>query len=326
MNNATKIVEYLSGNQATASEMAEYLSISRQALHRILNKLMVDGVIIKIGSPPKVFYSLPTHANSQVIESANYKINDETKALIEDNFLYITAFGQKKLGLDGFIVWCTERKLDISKMAQQYLDTMRKYDSHRNSSLIDGMPKMSTTFNEVALDEIFYLDFYSIEIFGKTKLGQLLLFAKQSQDRALMDQLIVAIRPTVVKVIEMYSIDGVGFIPPTVKRERQLMKQVEKTLDLHSRVVSLVKVKTPVVIPQKTLNKLEDRIINARETIVVDDIGIYNNILLIDDAVGSGATLNEVAKKIRKKGICRGKIIGLAITGSAKGFDIISEV
>ena len=87
-----------------------------------------------------------------------------------------------------------------------------------------------------------------------------------------------------------------------------------------------MKVKTPVIVPQKTLNKLEDRIINARETIVVDDTSKYTNILLIDDAVGSGATLNEVAKKIRQKGICSGKIIGLAITGSVKGFDVISEV
>lgn len=53
---------------------------------------------------------------------------------------------------------------------------------------------------------------------------------------------------------------------------------------------------------------------------------MYNNILLIDDAVGSGATMNEIAGKIRYKKICRGRLIGLAITGSFKGFDAISEV
>lgn len=326
MNNVDKIIDYLSRNQASVNEIAEYLSISRQALHRILNKLMADGTIVKIGSPPKVYYSLPTSSNLQVRDTTHYDVSNEIEKLIEDNFLYITSFGRKESGLNGFIIWCTERKQDISKMAKLYNDTMRKYESYRESGLINGMVKMRSTFNDVALDEIFYLDFYSIEIFGKTKLGQLLLFAKQSQDKVLMDQLISSIRPDVVKVIEMYSIDGIGFIPPTVKRERQLMKQVEKTLDLPNRTVSLVKVKTPVIIPQKTLNKLEDRVINARETIVVDDLGVYDNILLIDDAVGSGATLNEVAKKIRQKGICKGKIIGLAITGSVKGFDVISEV
>jgi predicted amidophosphoribosyltransferase len=79
-------------------------------------------------------------------------------------------------------------------------------------------------------------------------------------------------------------------------------------------------------VPQKTLNKIEDRIINARETIVVEGNDSYNNILLIDDAVGSGSTLNEIAKKIRQRGQCGGKIIGLTITGSFKGFEVISEV
>lgn len=58
----------------------------------------------------------------------------------------------------------------------------------------------------------------------------------------------------------------------------------------------------------------------------MNDRGGYNNILLIDDAIGSGATLNETAAQIKNKGICKGKIIGLAITGSFKGFDVISEV
>ena len=327
MDNKNKIIDYLSKNQVTASDLADHLSISRQALHRILNKLIASGTVSKIGSPPKVYYSLLIHDDSDdSTKDIQYTVIDSTKELIENNFLYITSLGQKKSGMDGFITWCNERKQNISKMAQLYCSTVKKYERYTDSGLISGMTKIKSTFDDVALDEVYYIDFYSIEIFGKTKLGQLLLFAKQSQDQVLMNQLIEGIRPRVEQVIRMHSIDGVGFIPPTVKRERQLMKQVEKTLGLQSRKLSLVKVKTPVIIPQKTLNKLTDRITNARETIVVDDSSIYNNILLIDDAVGSGATLNEVAKKIRKKGICKDKIIGLAITGSVKGFDVISEV
>lgn len=188
------------------------------------------------------------------------------------------------------------------------------------------MAKLQSTFDEVALDEVFYVDFYSVEVFGKTKLGQLLLFAKQSQDIKLMNQLIDDIKPNIDSLIKRYSIDGVAFIPPTVKREHQLMRQLEKRLALNVRTVSLTKVRTPVVVPQKALTKLKDRVTNARETIIIDESRKYSNILLIDDAVGSGATLNEVAKKIRQKDICKGKIIGLAITGSVKGFDVISEV
>jgi predicted amidophosphoribosyltransferase len=77
---------------------------------------------------------------------------------------------------------------------------------------------------------------------------------------------------------------------------------------------------------QKTLSKLEDRIENAQRSIIITEKKSYHNILLIDDAVGSGATLNETAKKIRDQKLCTGNIIGLSLTGSFKGFDVISEV
>lgn len=43
------------------------------------------------------------------------------------------------------------------------------------------------------------------------------------------------------------------------------------------------------------------------------------------DAIGSGATLNEIACQIKSKNIAK-KVVGLSITGSFQGFDIISEV
>ena len=51
----------------------------------------------------------------------------------------------------------------------------------------------------------------------------------------------------------------------------------------------------------------------------------HNKILLIDDAVGSGATINQIAKKIKNKNAAV-SIIGLAIVGSFKGFDVITDV
>lgn len=123
-----------------------------------------------------------------------------------------------------------------------------------------------------------------------------------------------------------YKIDGILFIPPTVKREIQFMKELEKQLHLPVGTLSVTKIKTDIIVPQKTLSKLEDRIENAKHTIVVADIKHYKNILLIDDAVGSGATLNETARQIKNKNLLTGNVIGLAITGSFKGFDVISEV
>ena len=154
----------------------------------------------------------------------------------------------------------------------------------------------------------------------------MLLYAKQSQNKNLIKELILDIEPRVQQLIKKYDIDAIGFIPPTVKREIQFMKELENNLLLHVPKIKIVKVKTEVTVPQKTLSKLDDRIENASRTIIVDGDLKYKNVLLIDDAVGSGATLNETAAQIKNKGICSGNIIGLAITGSVKGFDVISEV
>lgn len=71
-----------------------------------------------------------------------------------------------------------ERSQNVETMAELYQETRKKYDNYRIDGLISGMSKFRSTFDDVALDGVFYLDFYSLEIFGKTKLGQLLLFAK----------------------------------------------------------------------------------------------------------------------------------------------------
>lgn len=94
------------------------------------------------------------------------------------------------------------------------------------------MHKIKGTFPDTAVDKLFYLDFYSIERFGKTKLGQLLLYAKQSQNRGLIKELVDQIRPQIEKLIKKYKIEAVSFIPPTVKREVQLMKELERQLHL----------------------------------------------------------------------------------------------
>ena len=75
----------------------------------------------------------------------------------------------------------------------------------------------------------------------------------------------------------------------------------------------------------KALSKIFERVTNARKTFYVPEQVSYERILIIDDAIGSGATINEIAIKIRDKGIAK-KIIGLAITGSYKGFEVISEL
>jgi len=318
-----KILEYIKNKgQATGSELSEIIDISGRAIRKQLSKLLESGEITKIGKPPKVYYLINKVKREEIHEA----VDNEVKKKIDERFLIITPAGERKEGWEGFYYWCKKNNFPAVKTADEYIRTMKKYDVFKKNGVIDGMAKLRNTFNRVYPDKVLYLDFYSIERFGKTRLGQLLLYAKQSQNKTLMKEIIKQIKPIVNKVIKKYKIDGIGFIPPTVKRETQLMRVLEKGLKENSRKVSIVKIKTTVAVPQKTLNKLEDRIENAKKTLIVEENSIFNNILLIDDAVGSGATLNETARKIKEKKICKGKIIGLAITGSFKGFDVISEV
>lgn len=322
---AAKIIEYIrANNQASAKELIHYLGISPQAVFKQLARLLGKNQVTKIGKPPKVFYHVQEQEDQK--NKSNVALNQTTEKTIDEHFLTITPSGERKEGLEGFAYWCDKTGQPFKKTAEEYVKTLKKYEAFQKKGLIDGMKKLKSTFDHVALDHLYYLDFYSIERFGKTKLGMMLLYAKQSQNKTLINELINDIEPKIKSLVKKLKIDAIGFIPPTVKREVQFMKELEKHLDLNLKKIKLVKIKTEVAVPQKTLNKLGDRIENAQKTIVVDDKGTYQNILLVDDAVGSGATLNMTAQQIKNKGICNGKIIGLAITGSFKGFDVISEV
>jgi len=52
---------------------------------------------------------------------------------------------------------------------------------------------------------------------------------------------------------------------------------------------------------------------------------MIRKILLIDDAIGSGSTMHETAAKLKQLRP-DAEIIGLALVGSFKGFDVIREV
>jgi DNA-binding transcriptional ArsR family regulator len=308
----------------TAKQIIDTFGLSRQATQKHLSELLKSGMIEKIGSTPKVFYSVKITKK----DINDVEINPDTKKIIDANYMIITPVGEMKEGFDGFSYWCERNNLPIVKTADEYVATLAKYNLYKKDGVIDGTEKIKTSFDDqIGLDKVFYLDFYAIERFGKTKLGQILLYAKQSQDKKLMKRISDDTREAILNVIKQYQIDAVGFIPPTVKRETQLIKELKNSLALPVREINIVKVKTEVIVPQKTLNKIEDRTENARRSIFVSDgNNKYKNVLLIDDAVGSGATLNETALQIKRSGACEGKIIGLAITGSFKGFDVISEV
>lgn len=69
-------------------------------------------------------------------------------------------------------------------------------------------------FQHIHLEDIFYLDFYTIERFGKTLLGKRIHFGKQSQNRRLLEAIVQRTKSLVLNLIKTLQIDAVGYIPP----------------------------------------------------------------------------------------------------------------
>ena len=76
-----------------------------------------------------------------------------------------------------------------------------------------------------------------------------------------------------------------------------------------------------IIIPVfNAFEHLEACLESVRRTVPAD-----TRILLIDDACGSGATLNIAAKKIKQK-FPQTKIYALTFVGSMNGFDVIAQI
>jgi len=320
------ILDFIRNNSgATVKSIRTSFSISEPTIFKHLNELLKSKLIKKIGKAPKVIYII-----NEINYENEYKIESKENAeIIENEFLYIDVIGNISYGQKGFFAWCNNHKeVNYEKTANEYIEIIKKYAKYKNDNIIDATFKLNETFEKVFMDKLFYCDFYAIERFGKTKLAQLSFQAKQSQDNNLMNEIIKIIEKPIYDCIKNLSIDAIGFIPPTVKRNFQFQHALKNMLKISLPNIKIDKIILDTPIQQKTLKRQEDRILNAKSTIFLTEtkeLDNYSNILLIDDFVGSGATLNETSKKIHliNENI---KIYCLALTGSIKGFEVISQI
>lgn len=289
-------------------------------------KFFVDsGDIVKQGMPPKkIIYRLISQNNK-------FLLSDEQIKVINKYYAYVAPDGQFLKGVPGFLYWAENKsgRHDFKSLAQEYLDTRRKfYDDKDKVFVIDATGKIRQVFgNNLGLTKLFHRDFDALPVFGKTYLGQMIRIAKAGRtNTAVMNFIVDNIRDSVKYIIDKYHIDAIGFIPPTVMRKTQLMSFISKKIRVGLPVIPINKYNGLAPVQQKSLKKIEDRILNADKTIVVSGSAQYNNVLLIDDVTGSGATLNETAKKLLSQNVAK-KVYGFTVTGSAKAndFEVISE-
>lgn len=321
-----KILELLKvKGDLSVKEMSNNLEVSKQAIHVVLSQLLDLEEIEKFGRTPKTIYRLKKKV--KISTEALVLIDPNQAEYLKDNFLLINEIGEMLTGIDGFRLWCQQRNLPLDKTIGEFEKTNKKYLNYFIDGFIDGIEKLNNTkgYEKIHLDNIIYLDFYAIERFGKTVLGTLLHYAKQGQNKYLMKILVSRIKSSIQVLIEKNKYDAVAFVPPTIRREVQIMKYLEAHLEINLPKVNIQKISGIIPVPQKSLNKLQERINNAENTFAVSETVKYKHLLLIDDAIGSGSTLNQIAGKIKIKDIAS-KITGLAVVGSFKGFDVVTDV
>ena len=313
--------------------------ISAVAIHKHIRRLLAENLIERRGVPPRVVYvakvipaniSGSAHITFQAQGTLTNKqfFNPETLRLLEKHFCYFSPSGKEVSGVEAFLEFLrvTNQDQKPAERAEEYVNILTEAETFRGSNgLIDGSTKIRNTFNECFIEQVFYSEFYSLPKYGKTRLGQYLLHGKTGQNRRLIERICVLTKSDILEVISTNKIDAIVFTPHSIPRKLPFLDEYRRLLTLPLPEIKLDKLFSgDVPIAQKSLAKLTERIENARDTFFVRDNNFgYKRILIIDDALGSGATVNEIARKLHMKSRT---IFAYVIVGSYKGFEVLREV
>jgi len=324
-NSKNQIIHYLNENGASKpKDIIEYLQISPQAVHRHLKKMVLQELLVKKGSSPVVFYDLNKDSKSKKA----FDLTKSEQAYLEKNYSYLSPTGKFLTGPEGFNSWCksTDQGHLFKRLLNKFITNHKDLHENFHDNPIAATSKIKNTFTKLNLDFVFYSDFWSLPQFGRSHLGNLLTAGKSGQQKKSIIELARICEDDIKYLIQKFDINAVAFAAHSIPRKVSFLKEFSKRLKISLPIISFHKVVSDgIPIAQKSLKKLPERILNARETIFLDVNNIpYKNILLIDDAIGSGATLNELALKLKIKGASI--VIGYAIVGSLKGFEVLSEI
>ncbi len=329
-----QILEMFQGNELLWwTEISNRLWKSRVVVHRYLKELVTQNKLKKIGKPPHTKYQKVWEEKTKhtPITENNIFIPDfKTRKTIDEIFYKFSPDGKLLQWLSGMILWCNVRNLDIEEKVKSYLSIDSHINSLQNScGLISAKASFWKHFEKVYLDEIYYSDQYKWMEFWRGKLAEMTFYAKQSQDKKLISQAIDEILPKLECAIVNEKFDAIAITPWSIHRKNQLLQFLKNKLKhLWIPFINIIKYyPNNIPIPQKSLKTREQRMLNARNTIIVHDENIwkYKNVFLIDDFVWSGSTLNETALKLKTQWVQ--KITGFAFVGNLNlDYEIINEV
>ncbi len=326
-----KILDLFQKNELLwASEIAEKLGISRVIVHKVLKQILDENKVQKIWKASHTRYkSLIYSKNNKQIES--YMIIDfKTKKLIDENFYKFDSTWKLLKWFEGFKTWLWEKNFNIEKSVNSYKNLINYIENLENNCwLLDVTEIFKKKFEKIYMQKVYYAWEYNLIEFGRTKLAEMTFYAKQSQNLNLINQSIDEIIYKLECLVKIEKIDCIAIVPWSIDRKNQLLGKLKKRLEkLNLPFLNIIKYyENGIPIPQKSIKSKTWRIKNAQNTIFVNDKNIknYNKILLIDDFVGSWATLNITAWKLSEQWVKN--IIWFAFVWSMDlKYEVINEI
>lgn len=322
-----------------ATEISKKLNISRVITHIALKDFLSEKKVKKIWKWPHVKYKSLIFV-PEIKEKQNVEINDTKKEIfipkfkikknLEDYFYKFSADWEFLSGFEWMKKWCTSRNMDLEEKVNNFLNIINHIDKLQNDFwLISATNIFWKHFEKVYLDEVYYADQYNWMEFWRWKLAEMTFYAKQSQNKKLINEVNNNIFLKLECIVKSSEFDAIAITPWSIDRENQLLWFLKDKLEvLDLPFVNIIKYyPNDIIIPQKSLKTRQQRIKNAKNTIFIDDKNInkYKKVFLIDDFVWSGSTLNETARKLKDEWV--EKVIWFSYVWNLNlSYEVINEV
>ncbi len=312
------------------TDISDKIGKSKVIVHKYLKELVNLWKLIKIWKWTHTKYKSSNIGTPKKIYINNINLKYEEIKIIQNSFYKFSHEWNILEGIEWFINRCMDRNFNINEKTINYIKIKKHIDSIKNKCwLIDNTKNFKLNIKDMNMDKVFYADQYNRIEFGRWKLAEMTFFAKQSQNMKLIKKCIDMIIYQIKCLIKEENIEAIAIIPHSINRINQILKILNKNLlSVWLPFINITKYfPNNIPIPQKTLKSREQRIINAKNSIIINtknDLN-YKKILLIDDFIWSWSTLNETAKKLKDLWI--NKIIWFAFVGNTNmKYDIINEI
>jgi hypothetical protein len=304
-------------NELTVKDLVLKTGASKQLVHRALIQLSEQKLIQKIGRTPKTSYRLPDLSKAPKVLTIP-ELNEEDQRFLEEHCLLVDETGKLLRGPQAFAWFCTENDLVFEDTLAEFrieIQSQQKLQDRKGMIKATESFLNYSKFASIWLDNLFYFDFDRTETFGRTPLATLIYYSKMGQSNFLMNVLVEELKDKVLQFLSDQQAEAIAFVPPTLGRETQLMKFLKDNLNISLPHIPIKKLNGLIPQPQYSILQLDNKIKNAENTYMVSETRHFKHVVVFDDHADSGATLNQLAGKLKLKGIAA-EVTGLAIVGS----------